>query len=148
MKRIVLLLAVVLIGLSALAQRNSVITVAPDTLTNAETINIDVVELRANQEVISITAEVTQLTGTAAGTLTLQASLDGTNWFIVNGVGAGVLTASPQASITGAALNSLTIADGLIGSWVVNKNSYRHYRIVAAGSGTQSTQIDIKYKYQ
>lgn len=131
-----------------MSSRNNINTIPTVTLTDAATVNTDIIELAADYELLSVVAVVSNVSGTSAGTLTLQASLDGTSWFTVNGVGAGILTASPQASITGAALNALTIADGLIGSWVVNKNSYRHYRLAADGTGTQSTEIDISYKFQ
>lgn len=127
--------------------RNQIIIVPTATVTDAATTNIDIVTLSASYDLLSITALVSNVSGTSAGTLTLQGSFDDTNWVFVNGVGAGVLTASPKASITGADLNQITITDALVANWVVSGNPYKYYRIEAKGTGTQSTEVDILYKY-
>lgn len=136
-------------GLSTFAQsRNSINTVTVDTIQGAETVNFAVVQLRSNYDILSITALCTELGGTSDGTLTLYGSFDNTNFVFINGVSGGVVTASPQASITGTDLNQVTITDALVANWVVEKNPYQYYRIAGVGTTGDTTQINISYKFQ
>lgn len=149
MKKVILLFAIVLMALSTFAQsRNSINTVTVDTIQGAETVNFAVTELRSNYDVISITALCTQLGGTSDGTLTLYGSFDDTNWVFINGADGGPVTASPKASVTGTDINQLTITDGLVANWVVDKNPYRYYRVAGVGTLADTTQINISYKFQ
>ena len=149
MKKLFILFAFVLVTTLTFAQsRNSINTVTVDTIQGAETVNFAIVDLRSNYDVISITALCTELGGTSDGTLTLYGSFDNTNFVFINGVGGGVVTASPQASITGADLNQITITDALVSNWVVDKNPYRYYRVAGVGTTGDTTQINISYKFQ
>lgn len=149
MKKLLIFLAFILVSTMIFAQsRNSINTVTVDTLQGSETVNFAIVTLGANYDLLSVTALCTQLGGTSDGTLALYGSFDNTNWVFVNGVGGGVVTASPQASITGADLNQITITSGLVANWVVNKNPYKYYRIAGVGTVGDTTQVDIKYKFQ
>ncbi len=90
----------------------------------------------------------TQLGGTSDGTLALYGSIDGTNYSFINGVGADVITASPQASITGPDLNQITITNTLVPSWVVKEAPYRHYKIVGVGTSGDTTKVALKYMFR
>ena len=149
MKKLFILFAFVLVTTLTFAQsRNSINEVTVDTIQGAETVNFAIVDLRSNYDILSITALCTQLGGTSDGTLALYGSFDDTNYVFINGVGGGVVTASPQASITGADLNQVTITNGLVANWVVTGNPYRFYRVAGVGTAADTTQINIKYKFQ
>lgn len=150
MKKLFILFAFVLVTTLTFAQsRNSVHVVTVDTIQGAETVNFAVTTLKANQELISITALCTELGGTSDGTLTLHGSLDDTNWIFINGAAdGGVVTASPKASLTGTDMNQITITDALVANWVVNKNPYIYYRVAGVGTSGDTTLINIKYKFQ
>ena len=149
MKKLFILFAFVLVTTLTFAQsRNNINTVTVDTIQGAETVNFAVTELRSNYDVISITALCTELGGTSDGTLTLYGSFDNTNFVFINGADGGAVTASPKASVTGTDINQLTITDGLVANWVVDKNPYRYYRIAGVGTTGDTTQINISYKFQ
>jgi hypothetical protein len=148
MKRILFLIAFLFVVLGTQAQRGSVITVDADTLNGAETVNFEIASFKAAHNLLTINAVCANIGGTSDGTLTLYGSLDNSSWVFINGVGAGVLTASPQASITGADLNQITITDALIASWTVKDLPYIYYRIAGVGTSGDSTLISPTYIYK
>jgi len=147
MKKLIILLAFVIVAIAASAQtRGKVFTVASDTLIGNETVNFAIGGTWTNvYDHITITALCTQVGGTSDGTLAVYGSLDNTNWTFVNGVGAGVITASPKASITGADLNQITITDALVADWVISGSPYKYLRVAGVGTASDSTLISIKY---
>jgi len=138
----------VLISTMTFAQKGTAINLAVDTLQGDETVNFEVMEFRAPHTVLTITGLCTQLGGTSDGTLALYGSIDGTNYVLINGVGAGVITASPQDSITGADLNQITIADALVVSWVIKDLPYKYYRPTGVGTLADTTKVQFKYLYK
>ena len=148
MKKLILVLFVSLFAMAAMAQRGSLHTLAVDTLQGAETVDFATITLNGSYNAVSITALCTELGGTSAGTLAAYGSNDGTNWTLINGVGGGVITASPVASITGADLNQLTITDALVANWVITDTPYRRYKITGVGEISDTTQVNITYVYK
>ena len=148
MKKISLVLFVSLFVMAAMAQRGVLNTVAVDTLQGEETVNFQIgTTIVGSYNTLSVTALCTQLGGTSAGTLALYGSHDGTSYVFINGVGGGVITASPVASLTGADLNQLTITNGLIANWVVDP-AFRYWRVAGVGDTGDTTQINITYVYK
>lgn len=148
MKKVLLIIFGLILSVAVFAQRGSIYTVDADTLNGAETVNFAISTFNGSYQSVSVTAKCTQVGGTSDGTLTLYGSNDNTNWVFVNGVGAGVLTASPKASITGADLNQLTITNGLIANWVLNGSPYKYLRVAGVGTSGDSTLINITYVYK
>ena len=148
MKKLILVLFVSLFAMASMAQRGSLKTLAVDTLQGLETVNFETFNLNGSYNAVSVTALCTQLGGTSDGTLALYGSNDGTSWVFINGVGGGVITASPVASITGADLNQLTITNTLVANWVVKDTPYRRYRVTGAGTTGDTTQVNITYVYK
>jgi len=149
MKKYIFILVFAVVAMAANAQRGHVYTVDVDTLQGNETVNFAVVTLRSpGYDMLNITALCTQLGGTSDGTLTVYGSLDNTNWTFINGVGGGVITASPQASITGADLNQVTITNTLVANWIITDVPYKYFRVAGVGTALDTTQIDIKYMYK
>ena len=136
MKKLILILAVLMIGLGATAQRT-----ITDTIQGAETVSFT-----AMQGAKSVTATCTDtFGGTSDGTLALYGSTDNTNWTFTNFVGGVLGVASPQASITGTDLNQLTITGSLIGNWVPLDNVYDYYKIVGIGTSGDTTKVVITW---
>jgi hypothetical protein len=148
MKKIIIFIAFLFVVLGTQAQKGSVITLTADTLKGADTTDY-VIELRApSYDLLTIDVVYTQVGGTSDGTGTLYGSMDNTNWVFINGVGAGVLTASPKASITGADLNQITITNGLVASWVLKDVPWRYIMHRSIGTTSDTTAIAAKYRYK
>ena len=149
MKTIIILFACMLIGLSASAQgRGNVGSVTLDTIKGAETVNFNVGQFTGSYESLTIQALCAEIGGTSDGSLTLWGSVDGTSYSFINGDAGGLLTASPNASITSADTNRITITDALVASWVIRGTPFRNYRIAGIGTSGDTTSILIKYIYK
>ena len=83
----------------------------------------------------------TEVAGTSDGTMALYGSLDGTNYQMLNFVGAVLGTASPIASHTGADLNQITIVDALVATWQINTDAYPYTKLVCVGTASDQTAI-------
>lgn len=96
-----------------------------DTVVNAATSNLQL-PIAGYQNVVSVQAFVTKLTGTTAGVVRLYGSLDGTNYVRANATDSLILAnaAGVQTKI-----------------FIVKDNPYAYYRIGTAGSGTQTTKV-------
>lgn len=75
---------------------------------------------------VTIQSVVTEISGTTAGTVTLQGSIDGTNFVTVNSSYADVTSYSPTDVATSSKL------------FVVTGSPYRYYRLSYTGAGTMS----------
>lgn len=75
---------------------------------------------------VTIQSVVTKISGTVAGTVTLQGSIDGTNFVTVNSSYADVTSYSPTNVATSSKL------------FVVTGSPYRYYRLSYTGAGTMS----------
>lgn len=147
MKKLFILFAFVLVTTLTFAQRGTVITLTADTLKGVDTTDY-VIQLRAPGYDVVVDAVYTQVGGTTDGTAAAYGSLDGTNYVLINGVGAGIITASPVASITGADLNMLTLTTTLVGSWAIKNNPYSYIMLRNIGTASDTTAIAAKYRYQ
>lgn len=75
---------------------------------------------------VTIQSVVTKISGTVAGTVTLQGSVDGTNYVTVNSSYTDVTSYSPTNVATSSKL------------FVVTGSPYRYYRLSYTGAGTMS----------
>jgi hypothetical protein len=135
MKKLFLMLMLAVVAIAVSAQRGRVITLDVDTITDAGTTSV-VLPAFTGDDMVTIQAVYTQLTGTAAGTATLEGSVDGTNYVALTDY-AGFIKGYPN--------DSLTITNGATTSWVVQGNGFYKYRVKNVGSGTQSTEVDVSY---
>jgi len=143
MKKLLFLLAFVVVAIAANAQRGRVITFDVDTLQGAETVSFETFKTTGTYNNISVQGVCTELGGTSDGTLSLYGSNDGTNWTLINGVGAGVLTASPLASLADTTLNVITITDALVPAWTVNGSPFREWKVVGVGTSGDTTLVNL-----
>lgn len=109
-----------------------------DTVTNTAT-NYVSLQVQNWYQTVSIQAVVTKISGTAAGTVTLQGSNDGTNYVTVNT--AYLNTGAPQYTTGAAATLAVTNVTTTTGIWVVKGSPYEYYRLSYTGSGTMACKL-------
>jgi len=121
--------ALMLFSVTSFAQSTSVPAI--DTLADAETITLaqpNASYFKAIDGIISVGVVATKISGTTAGSVILEASIDGTNYKGVYGTSADTL--------------ALTNTSGAqVKNWFLNGVKPAKMRIRFVGSGTQSTQI-------
>ena len=124
MKKVFLLCAFALGLGTQLAQAQ---TITPenstDTLVNAATVNLNQT-VRLSYVNFAFQVVLTKISGTVAGTVILQASLDGTNFVTVPGT------------------DTLTLANVTTNNiiWTLTSTPYLYYRAACTGSGTMSAK--------
>lgn len=94
-----------------------------DTATNTGTTYLQIT-LSNYYEKVSFQPVVTKVSGTAAGTVTLQGSVDGTNYVTVN---------TSYSSAQTMSVTNVTTSTALL---TVTSSPYRYYRLSYTGSGT------------
>lgn len=139
MKKLLIILFVGLVAFSANAQvyslKNSLSPyAASDTVTNSGTGTLTSGVLTAAPAVTStIWVSVTKISGTVAGTITLQGSIDGTNWKALN---------TPN---TATALATFTATDASATyHWIISGSPMPYYRVSWTGAGTMSASFTAK----
>ena len=80
------------------------------------------------KNIIEIQFTATKISGTVGGTVTVQASLDGVDWYTWQGTAAYTLTDATQTT-----------------SFKITNHGAKYIRILAVGTGTMSAQIKAKY---
>lgn len=136
MKNFILTLALVAVAaIGAFAQSNllSPYSLTSDTVTNTGTAYLTSGRVATGNASTVVQVNVTKISGTVAGTIKLQGSLDGTNF-------ADVVTTGTQTAIT-----AVTAADASR-SYVIyiDRNPYTHYRVTWTGSGTMAASFKAK----
>jgi hypothetical protein len=125
MKKIVALLCFSLFAFTGLTKAQTVMSPALDTITNTDT---SYLALRINgaQPILTFQLDVTKLTGTTAGTATVQASLTGTS--------------ASYNDIKGSDTLTLTNASRSY-QWVQPGSKFLYYRIRVLSTGTHTDQV-------
>jgi|SRR5882724_11696478 len=124
---------VVLIVLTTAVQAQRAVLmplVAGDTIVNTATVNKAMPVMTAGYEAMAVQVVVTKISGTVAGTVTPQVSLDNTNWITLPGG-----SAYTNTDIT----TNSTI-------WYFNAGvPWQYFRLKATGSGTMSAVMRLYY---
>ena len=97
-----------------------------DTTTNADTNYVTIKSVGSH--VKAIQATVTKVSGTVAGTVILQGTVDGIAWVNVN---TDTLTLTDQATNTKV--------------WTISSTIYNSYRVQYKTSGTQVSYLNLSY---
>jgi len=138
------LITILLVGLAAFlttetkAQVYSMLSpysIASDTVTNTGTAYLStlVAISPAPATTTTIWVGVTKISGTVGGTITLQGSIDGTNWKALNTVG------------TQTALATITATDASnTYHWILQGSPMPYYRVTWTGTGTMSASFIAK----
>ena len=129
MKQLISLFFALALGVSVFAQdvtmRNASAS-STETITNGGT-GILTGTVRGHKNTVTVQVTITKTSGTVAGTLTLQGSLDNVSYkaaLLPNGVSTAVNT------YTATDVASQTFI------WQLDKNAYNYWRISYTGSGT------------
>jgi len=101
-----------------------------DTNTNAETVTLTKA-ITGSFAVISVQAVVTKLSGTAAGNIVLQGTVNGTNYVTITDL------CQPSANDT-FTLSNVTTQSCM---WTITPSKYIGYRLSVTTSGTVSARI-------
>jgi len=137
MKKFLLILAVLVVGMTASAQTfNKATAWAVDTLTNSETAYLTLPKITRSVESISGQVLAENITGTSAGTIILQGSLDGTTYFTLTDV---------TGLISIAVNDTTTIVDNATFGWNVYKPAFLYYRMALGQTGTSTTEYTGYY---
>lgn len=123
-----ILLSMFMIGMfvNVNAQNPDVQTLAQsgDTVTNTETEYLTVT-IRENYEQVVFQYVCNKLSGTVAGTATLQASLNNSNWIDLD-------------TLTNTNVSAQTFFFDVT---TTTPNKYKYYRVVCTGSGTMAARV-------
>lgn len=127
MKKLLFLFAFAFVYVSSVNAQSSafIFTSSGDTVTNTETENLQL-KVSNPYDIVTIQYVAQKLTGTVAGTATLQGSLDGVNY--VNAMAADSIFTNTNVT------TQTTI-------WYVQPGRYLHYRIKCTGSGTMAARV-------
>lgn len=123
MKNLLSILFVFCLSFGLKAQVAMTIAGSPVTNTGTGTATATITN---SYETATIQAVFTKTSGTLAGTATLQASLDGTNY----------ATVATAATVAGAATYTVTDVASQSVIFIVNKAPYKYYRVSWTGTGT------------
>lgn len=110
-----------------------------DTITNTATNSVSI-QVQNWYQSLTIQANLVKISGTQAGTLTLQGSNDGVNYVTVpiayiktNAYTPGVYGGSATATATNVATQTF--------SWTIKNSPYEYYAVSWTGSGTMSSTL-------
>jgi hypothetical protein len=111
----------------------SVYSLTRDTVTNTATIFLTSPRMAGTKDMATIQVNVTKISGTVGGTISLLGSLDGTNFKALN-------TAETQT-----ALATVTATDASnVYHWRLNGNPFLYYRVSWTGTGTMAASFTAK----
>lgn len=123
MKHIITIIAFLLTGLAASAQTDYHADITGlDTLTDTEA-DTSILTITGSKSAITFQTNVTKISGTVAGTIVVQGTID--------------TTASPTRWVT---LETDSLSDATaVYSTTLTANNWKKYRVIRTGSGTQSS---------
>lgn len=118
MKKLILTMAVAIFGVSNMNAQ--LVMTGSDTIVDAGVVSVSQT-LNVHHVMTSFQAVVTKVSGTVAGTVILEASLDGTNFVAVS---------TDTLNLTNVATNTKL--------WYVADAPFKYYRLKGTGSGTMA----------
>jgi hypothetical protein len=145
MKNILTFLLVAVLGIAAFGQGDfynplpatgaTAMTIKSDTVTNAGTSYLTTKAIRSvARNYTAISVNVTKISGTVGGTITLQGSTDGTNFKAIS-------TTDTQTSVT-----TITAADAsAVYNWRILGSPFPYYRVSWTGTGTMAASFSAQF---
>ncbi|MFA5572134.1 MAG: hypothetical protein WDA42_03425 [Candidatus Bathyarchaeia archaeon] len=137
MRKILLLIAVMAIGMMATAQIGAVKTLTIATLDTAEVKYSSIATVSGSYNAITFQALCTEIGGQSDGKLNLEASVDGLTYKPVIEK-AGAIVGNPVA-------DSLIVEDGAVWQVTLYNAPFKYYRIAGTGTDNDTTAVTIKY---
>lgn len=110
----------------------SVFNVTSDTVVNTASLSLTSPEISGTKQLLSFQVEVTEISGTTAGTVIIEGSLDGSDFKVIP-------TLNTQTAITSAAPADVTTKQIFV--WRIDTNQFRYYRATYTGAGTMSARF-------
>jgi len=132
MKKLIILLAIVVLGIASYSQKVTAFTT--DTITNTENVVTFVTTQVSPTTDVTAVILATNISGTTAGTAVFQGSLDGTLY----------------ATISTDAGDTMTITDAATYTWNTEEligNGYKYYRIKFISTGSHTTGMSGSYMF-
>ena len=123
MKKLLFLLVAMIAMITVDAQKAVFTMTGSDTIVNTASVSVSQT-YSSEYGNVAFQAVVTKVSGTVAGTVLLQGSLDGTNYVDIS---------TDTLSLTDVATQSKL--------WSVDANPYKYYRLKGTGSGTMAAII-------
>lgn len=118
---------------SVLQDLKSVYSLSSDTVANTATIYLSTASRVNGPGVVTVQVNVTKISGTVGGTISLLGSLDGTNYKALN------------TEETQTALATITATDATnVYHWRLSKSPFLYYRVSWTGTGTMSASFTAK----
>jgi hypothetical protein len=136
MKKLLLLTVMVVFTLGVFGQAGieknllSEYSLTTDTVTNTGTVYMNVRSTFSSNNNLVISAKVTNVSGTTAGTAILEWSINGTDY-----------ATHPTA-------DTLTLTDGAVHLWELTTTGAKKYRINFTGTGTHVSIVEGQYVYK
>ncbi len=134
-KYLIILFVAFTVFAQAQSQKGKVVAITPANVEGAETIYF-VTEPWSQNWNLTIQALCTEVGGTSDGTIRLEQSTDGISWEDFTDE-AGLLKSYPN--------DTLTIVDGAVGKWIIQKTLDYQYRLAVTGTASDTTLIIAKY---
>lgn len=128
------------LGKHAVSNMLSDYSVAGDTITNTGSGYVQL-QVKGSYSSVSIQAVSTKISGTAAGTITLQGSNDGTNFVTISTGYLRDMTVSSPYAISGTATLTVLNQTTTTKVFTVIRSPYAYYRISHTGSGTMVSRL-------
>lgn len=143
MKKVIFFILALVFSVAAMAQPGTIETVTADTLNGSETVYFSSENFSGNWSSLAIQAACDNIGGTSDGTLSLEGSVDGSDW----------VPLAEQANIihgfaTTGENDSLTITDGANIVWLIDGVSLYKFRVKGEGTASDSTLVTVKYIYK
>ena len=114
----------------------AIYTLADVTLTDATTVYSDLIDSTSAKGTLTLQASFANVSGTSAGTVTLEGSINGTSFKTISTV---------AGKFDFYASDSETIIDTLVMQAAITVSPFGFYRFKMVGAGTQSTTCSFSY---
>ncbi len=139
MKKLIFLLSAILLfavgGVNAQVTQMTGVYTSGDTVLNTGTKACSLRVARGYRQ-ITVAALLTKISGTVAGTVTLQSSIDGTNFFTLDSC-----AIQTDGNINSPATYTATNVASQQKVWIINYNPYLWYKLSWTGVGTMSATL-------
>lgn len=136
MKKWIFIIAIMLIGYVASAQRGKIYEITPDTITEVETELFSTDRISGTYQSLTMNLVLEELGGTTEGSAIFEGSLDGTSWNTLNTT-TGKYTFFPN--------DTLTMTDGATWLVIITEPALQYYRFSATGTANDTTLITPKW---
>jgi hypothetical protein len=136
MKKLIFIFSILAFSFGVMAQGavaalKSTYSLSSDTTVDTGVTYLTSPQVKSPTSIVTVQVVATKISGTVAGTISLQGSLDGTNFKAITLTEAS--TAGPTYTATDVASQNFI--------WRLSQNPYAYYRVSWTGAGTMSAKF-------